>query len=442
MKQINSFHSMVLRLALPVALQTMLQSSFSLIDQLMIGQLGSVEVAAIGLAGKFSSMFSVLLGAVAAVAGIMLAQAMGAGDRQSRNRGFCLNLSLALGLAAVFTAVCLLFPGSIMSLYSRDAATVQTAAAYLRLVSLSFLPMALSSLLASLLRCMDRAGLPLYAGLAAAVGNTGLNYLLIFGKLGLPALGVEGAAVATALSQLLNMVILLVALGKCGAGLGLRWEWGRPGRAYLAILLPLLVTELLWSLGENVYGMIYGRLGTEPCAAMTLLNPIQSLVMGALSGLAQAAGILVGRQLGAGRRQEAYEQAKALLRYGLLGSAALSVLLLLLGRPYIGLYQVEPAVKSLAWQLTLVYAAVSPIKAQNMILGSGVLRSGGKTRYVMWIDIIGTWAFGVPLGLLAAFVWGLTIPWVYLLLSLEEGIRLAISLSVFRRKGWMQQISS
>ena len=274
MKQINSFHSMVLRLALPVALQTMLQSSFSLIDQLMIGQLGSVEVAAIGLAGKFSSMFSVLLGAVAAVAGIMLAQAMGAGDRQSRNRGFCLNLSLALGLAAVFTAVCLLFPGSIMSLYSRDAATVQTAAAYLRLVSLSFLPMALSSLLASLLRCMDRAGLPLYAGLAAAVGNTGLNYLLIFGKLGPPALGVEGAAVATALSQLLNMVILLVALGKCGAGLGLRWEWGRPGRAYLAILLPLLVTEMLWSLGENVYGMIYGRLGTEPCAAMTLLNPI------------------------------------------------------------------------------------------------------------------------------------------------------------------------
>ena len=201
------------------------------------------------------------------------------------------------------------------------------------------------------------------------------------------------------------------------------------------------MTELLWSLGENVYGVIYGRLGTEPCAAMTLLNPIQSLVMGALSGLAQAAGILVGKELGAGRRQEAYDRAKYLMGDGWLGSAALSALLLLLGRAYIGLYQVEPAVRAMAWQLMLVYAAVSPVKAQNMILGGGILRSGGKTRYVMWIDILGTWAFGVPLGLLAAFLWRLPIFWVYLLLSLEECVRLAVSLAVFRRKGWMQRIS-
>lgn len=442
MKQTNSFRSMVLRLALPVTLQTMLQSSFSLIDQLMIGQLGSVEVAAIGLAGKFASMFTVLLGAVAAAAGILLAQAMGAGDKQSRNRSFCLTLMLALGLAAGFTAVCMLAPDAIMGLYSRDAATVQTAASYLRLLALSFFPMAGSALLAALLRCMDRAGLPLYAGLAAALGNTGCNYLLIFGKLGLPAMGVEGAALATALSQLLNVLILLAAMGKHGAGLGLRWELSRPGRAFWAILLPLLVTELLWSLGENVYGVIYGRLGTEPCAAMTLLNPIQSLVMGALSGLAQAAGILVGKELGAGNRQEAYDRAKYLMGCGWLGSAALSVLLLLLGRAYIGLYQVEPAVRAMAWQLMLVYAAVSPFKAQNMILGGGILRSGGKTRYVMWIDILGTWAFGVPLGLLAAFLWQLPIFWVYLLLSLEECVRLAVSLAVFRRKGWMQRISS
>ena len=441
MKQTNSFRSMVLRLALPVTLQTMLQSSFSLIDQLMIGQLGSVEVAAIGLAGKFASMFSVLLGAVAAVAGILLAQAMGAGDSRSRNRSFSLTLTLALVLAAGFTAVCMLAPEAIMGLYSRDAATVETAASYLRLLALSFFPMAGSALLAALLRCMDRAGLPLYAGLAAALANTGCNYLLIFGKLGLPALGVEGAALATAFSQLLNVLILLAAMGKGGAGLGLRLELSRPGRAFWAILTPLLVTELLWSLGENVYGVIYGRLGTEPCAAMTLLNPIQSLVMGALSGLAQAAGILVGKELGAGKRQEAYDRAKYLMGYGWLGSAALSALLLLLGRAYIGLYQVEPAVRTMAWQLMLVYAAVSPVKAQNMILGGGILRSGGKTRYVMWIDILGTWAFGVPLGLLAAFLWRLPIFWVYLLLSLEECVRLAVSLAVFRRKGWMQRIS-
>ena len=170
------------------------------------------------------------------------------------------------------------------------------------------------------------------------------------------------------------------------------------------------MTELVWTLGENVYGVIYGRLGTEACAAMTLLNPIQSLVIGALSGLSQAAGILVGKELGSVEYYQAEQTAKAVLRYGLIGSAVLSVLLVVVGRLYLSLFAVEETVRTLAWQILLVYAAISPIKVQNMILG-GVLRSGGKTRDVLVIDLTGTWLFGVPLGLLAAFVWGLSIPW-------------------------------
>ena len=439
MERTSSFRKTVCRLALPVTLQSMLQSSFSLVDQLMIGQLGSVEIAAIGLASKFSSILSVLLGAVATVAGILLAQAMGAGDREGRNRSYWQNLLLALVLAAGFTVLCLACPGTIMGLYSEDAAAIEAAAAYLRYLSLSFLPMAAASMLSTLLRCMEKAELPLWAGMGAALLNTGLNYLLIFGKWGLPAMGVAGAALATSLSQLANAVFLWALLRRLRRGDRLAWARPRWDRTYLAVLLPLLATELMWSLGENVYGIIYGRLGTAPCAAMTLLNPIQSLVIGALSGLSQAAGILVGKELGAEDRDRAYGTARAILGYGLCGSAVLSVLLLVLGRAYLGLYQVEDLVRSLAWQITLVYAAISPVKVQNMILG-GVLRSGGRTQYVLGIDLCGTWVFGVPLGLLAAFVWGLSIPWVYLLLSLEECVRLALGLVVFRRKTWMQKL--
>ena len=103
--------------------------------------------------------------------------------------------------------------------------------------------------------------------------------------------------------------------------------------------------------------------------------------------------------------------------------------------------RVEPEVKRLTGQILTAYALIAPFKVQNMILGGGILRSGGRTRAVMWIDLIGTWVFGVPLGLLAAFVWKLTVPYVYFLLSLEECVRFAISLAVFRRRGWMQQIS-
>ena len=437
----NQFRKNVLRLALPVTLQSVLQSSFSLVDQVMVGQLGSVEIAAIGLAGKFFSIYTVMVAAVSTVAGILMAQAVGAEDAGSRDRSFRNNLLLALVLGLGFMTPCVLFPRKIMVLYAADRRTVAAAAAYLRILSLSCLPLAASSLLATLLRCLEKASLPLYAGIASVAVNTGFNYVLIFGKLGLPALGVEGAALASALSQFANLAVMLVLFRRCTGGLRLRWnvpgcqDWG----AYESVLLPLLATELLWSLGENVYGIIYGHLGTEPCAAMTLLNPIQSLVIGALSGLSQAAGILVGKELGAGKPEAASAGASRILRYGLAGSAALSCLLLVLGRFYLELFRVEAAVQIVAWQIMLVYAAISPVKVQNMILG-GVLRSGGKTRLVLWIDLCGTWVFGVPLGLLAAFVLGWSIPWVYLLLSLEECVRLTLGLTVFHRKTWIQKL--
>ena len=437
MRSTIAFRKSVFGLALPVTFQSMLQASFSLIDQIMIGQLGSLEVAAIGLAGKFASILSVMLAAVGSVAGILLAQAMGSGDQERQGRSYHQNLLLALALAAVFMALCLCCPVQIMGLYTTDAITAELAASYLRYLLPGFLPMAMAVLLSTLLRCMERASLPLYAGIGSALVNTGLNYLLIFGKLGLPAMGVEGAALASAIAQWGNCLLLWAMLRRCGG----MPKWVKPhwDRAFFAVLLPLLMTELVWTLGENVYGVIYGRLGTEACAAMTLLNPIQSLVIGALSGLSQAAGVLVGKELGSVEYYRAEQTAKAILRYGLIGSVILSLLLVIAGKLYLSLFAVEETVRTMAWQILLVYAAVSPVKVQNMILG-GVLRSGGKTRNVLVIDLTGTWLFGVPLGLLSAFVWGLSIPWVYLLLSLEECVRLLMGGIQLRRGSWMQTL--
>ena len=210
--------------------------------------------------------------------------------------------------------------------------------------------------------------------------------------------------------------------------------------AYGKILLPLLLCEFLWSLGENVYSGIYGHIGTQACAAMTMTAPIQGLTIGALCGLSQAAGILAGKSLGSQDYEKAYTDAKKLMRGGLLGSLILSGLLLLFGKYYTEIYQVELAVKQMAYELLVVFAFISPIKVQNMILGGGIIRSGGRTDYIMWIDIIGTWVFGVPCGLLAAFWLQLPVAWVYLLLSLEEGIRLAVSLIIFKKRIWMQKL--
>lgn len=442
MKQEKCFYQTVLKIALPVTFQSMLQSSFSVVDQIMTGQLGSVSIAGIGLGGRFSSLFSVLVSAIAAVAGIMIAQYMGKEDEQEISRSFFANLFLALGLACLFSILCMMFPWKIMGLYTKDERTRRAAAEYLRILALSCLPMAAGTLISTLLRCMEAAVIPLYAGMLAAVVNTGLNYVLIFGKLGFPKMGVRGAAFATVISQMVSCLLILMLFfrhyRRSEWKLRLVFRMDRKDRLqYMAMLMPVLTCEFFWSLGENVYTAIYGRMGTEACAAMTLTIPIQVLMIGALSGVSQAAGIIIGKTLGSGAYERAYKESKKLMWYGFWGSIALSLVLLLTGRFYVKIYQVEQPVKMAARQILTAFALIAPVKVQNMILGGGIIRSGGKTNYVMWIDLVGTWLFGVPLGLISAFLWRLTIPYVYFTLSLEECVRLGISLLLFRKKGWM-----
>ncbi len=441
----SGFSKSLIRIALPVTLQSLLQSSFSVIDQIMIGQLGSESIAGIGLGGKFASVYTVILGAVAAVAGIMAAQYVGAGNIKGLAKSFYLNLLIGSMIAGVFMTVCCLFPNGIMSLYTKDREVGEAAALYLRIYVLSFLPMAVSSMMAVVLRCIDAAVIPLLAGGFSVLLNTVLNYLLIFGKYGFPALGIQGAAIASVIAQIAALALTFLFFVKRLRSKGIRIPFdirlaGQERMGYLGILAPILVCEFMWSLGENVYAAIYGRLGTWPCAAMTMTGPVQGLMIGALSGLSQAAGIMIWKLLDNEAYEQAYGDSKRLMKYGFAGSLMLSVLLLLTGRYYVMIYNVEPQVQALAFQILVVFALVSPVKVQNMILGGGIIRSGGMTRYVMWIDLIGTWLFGVPLGLLAAFVWKLQIPYVYFILSLEEMVRLLISLALFRKRIWMRKL--
>ena len=446
MKQ-QSFFRSVIRIAIPVALQSMLQSSFSMIDQVMVGQLGSTSIAAIGIAGKFAFLYSVVIGAVTAIAGIMISQYTGQRDQRSADRSLCVNLLVAGGIGLGFTLLSLLFPGEIMGLYSEDPEAAASAASYLRLIAGTYLPMGAASTLSVMLRCEDRAKAPLYAAIASALTNTGLNYILIFGKLGAPALGIQGAAIASTASQWVN--VLMVALFFKDL-LFKRQErflpsvrlGGAERRQYLAMLLPVVVNEFLWGLGQNVFTVIYSHMGTQEVAAVALISPVESLLIGALSGFAQAAGILIGKRLGEEEQEKAYGEAKQLMWYGLLGSLALSLLLMLLRGSYVRIYHVEDYVLQSAQGLLAAFAVLAPFKVQNMILGGGIIRSGGKTKYIMWIDLMGTWLIGIPLGLLCARLLKLPVAGVYFMIGLEEIVRWAVSVWLFRSRKWIVKIES
>ena len=185
---------------------------------------------------------------------------------------------------------------------------------------------------------------------------------------------------------------------------------------------------------------IYGHLEKGDLASMSMTGPIQGLFMGALSGVSQAAGILIGKRLGAKEYEEAYQDSKKLIGYGFALSLVLSALLLWMREPYTALYRVEPSVRNTAAGLLSVFAILAPVKVANMILGGGIVRTGGKTTYIMIIDIIGTWLVGAPLGLITAFVFRLPIGWVYFILSQEELVRFLLTLLVFRSRKWIRSL--
>ena len=436
----RSFFMQAMRISVPVALQAMLQSSFSIVDQMMVGQLGSTQIAAVEIGGKPGFIFSFVSGAVATVTGIMVSQYMGRDEEDAVSGSMSVNLCAMLVVAAMTSLLCLAIPASLAALFTADAAVVAEATGYIRLVAPIFPMSGVASVLAVELRCRDHAGYPLYISVAAVAVNTLLNRLLIFGGAGLPALGVKGAAMASVASQLVQLGLMVAVYGRL-CRFRFRPAIGKSAfRQYMAMLLPIVANEFLWTVGQSVNTGIYGHMGTAELAGMALTGPVQGLMIGALSGLSQAAGILIGKQLGQGNYDTAYRQSVKLCGYGLAGSLALSALLIALRGFYVGFFRVESQVRDIGAGLLLIFAVLAPVKVQNMILGGGVIRSGGKTRYIMVIDMLGTWLVGVPLGLLTGVALKLPIGWVYFILSQEELFRLVLSIAMFRSRKWMNTI--
>ena len=431
----KSFLKTVLVIAVPITLQSMLQSSFSMIDQIMIGQLNEVAIASIGIVGKFTGIYNVLIAAFSTIAGIMISQYLGNKNQNEIHRSFFINLYLSLILAFFFMFISMAFSEKIIYLYNKDPELINCASLYLRIISFGYLPLAFISISSCLFRCVQKASLPLYVSIGSAIINTVLNYVLIF----IFDLGVSGAGIATLISQVFNFIVMFILFIKNRDLVQKESESIEKFKLsfFVKMLLPLLICEFIWSLGENVYAAIYGNMSLSDSCAMTLINPIQGLMIGALCGIASASGIIIGKKLGEGDYDEAYHDAKKLMTYGFIGSIILSVIIILTRGIYVNIYNVEMSIQNMTKAILLSYAIIAPFKVANMILGGGILRSGGKTSYTMFIDMIGTWAFGVPLGLITAFVLHLSIDKVYLLLSLEEVIRFIISLFIFKSRKWM-----
>lgn len=442
----KEFYQNIKKIAVPITVQSLLQAALSLIDQIMIGNLGSASIAGVGLAAKFISLFTVTMTAIVTVAGILIAQYKGNKSKEGINNSFFCNLYFSLTVAIVFIILSLVLPRQIMGLYSKDSATIEQASIYLRIMAIGFIPQTVTLMFSALLRNMELAKAATVASGVSVLTNTILNYLFIFGVGIFPKMNVAGAALATSLSRIieLGIIIVLFLKSKDEKGIELKFVFTF-GKDFIKkigyVLVPILLCEFLWSLGENVYAIIYGHIGTEACAAMTLTYPIQTIAIGALSGVSASAGIIIGESLGAGKNDKAYEEAVRFMKMTVAAAVVLGIIISLLAGYYVKLYNVSPETRNVTIYILYAYSLVFCGKVVNMVLGGGVLRSGGQTKYIMLIDLIGTWLIGVPLGIITAYVLKLPIYYVYFILSLEEYVRVLLGVKVFKSRRWMKNIA-
>lgn len=442
-KQLN--FKTLFSIALPISIQSLLQSSLGMIDQIMIGQLGETAVASVNLGTRLMFIMVYSLSGISAVSSIYTSQYEGAGTKEKHSA--VMKITILEGLLCVlpFLIAGLFFPQQIVRIFSEDNTVIQKGANYLFITAFGFIPKLFSISISAILRCTGRAKITLITGLSSVAINTVLNLIFIFGFGPIKAHGVEGAAIATVIAIFIEATINIIYLEKTK----------HPSRLSLAIkakadkgfykkfaitTLPAIGNECFWALGDAIYSGIYGHMSTVSLAAITLTFPIQGMSVGFFSGLSAAAGVIIGNNLGAKKTKEAYTLAWDFFKLCIIGCGIIGILIVLFGSVYLKFYNVTDEVKLYTKSLLAIFACYLWVKVSNMVMLGGVLRSGGKTRYTLILDLIGTWGIGIPLGFLCAFVFKWNILMVYTAINIEEVIRLTLGLIKVKSKDWISII--
>ncbi len=439
------FWGLIFKIGFPVALQNLIFNSLTLVDNMLVGGLGDSHIAAVGVAGKLNFIFSVLLFGINSGANIFSAQFWGKKDLKGVRMVLGTSLMIGMSIAVIFTFVGILFPHQVVDIFSDDPEVIRLGASYLRILALTFPIGAISSSFSIQSRGVGRPQVPLLASATALILNAILDYILIYGKLGMPMMGIEGAAVATVIAKVVECVILLsVIYGKKYElavklkdlkGLNRKFV----GR-FIGPVTPVMINELLWAVGVTGYTYFYGKLGTEAVATIQILDIINGMFFSLFMGLGNACGAIIGNLIGAGEEQTARIYAKRSILVGVSMGAITSVLLLLGAPFFLSFFSISEATLIVCKKTLLVYAAYTIPKLINMIMIVGVCRSGGDTVYSAIIDVGAPWLIGLPLAFLGVQVLALPVYWVMALINIEELVKSILGLYRLISGKWLHNL--
>lgn len=442
----RAFFSALLKIALPITLQQLALSLLNATDVLLIGQLGETAVAAVGLANQIFFLLNLLLFGIVSGSAIFTAQFWGRRDLASIRQVMGIGLLLAVSGGLAFTLLAVFAPETALGFYTRDPQVISQGSRYLRVVGLSYVVTAITYTFSAVLRSTEHVKLPTAVTVVALAIKTALGYVLIFGHLGFPQMGVVGAAVATCVARYGECVALLIlAYARRTPAAARPRELLGASRAFVRRFLvttaPVVLEEMAWSLGVTTYYAIYARIGTDSIAAVNIASTIEGLAFVTFIGLGNSAAIMIGNKIGAGELDHAALYSGRFMRLSVAIGLAAGALILAGARPILGLYKITPETQALAHTILIIMSCVLWAKASNMVMIVGIMRAGADTRFAFAADVGPMWLVGVPMALVGAFVLHLPTPLVYLMAMSDEVSKFFVSAWRVRSMRWIHRVA-
>ena len=440
-----SFLKKIAVIAVPVALQNLLTTTASMVDTMMIASLGTTEVGAVGLCAQFSSlMFSGYWGFVGGGM-LFFAQYFGAKDDDGINRSYGLTLTCMMTVGLLFGLMAVCFPEVVMRMYTDKPHIRAIGIEYLRIAGFAYPLMVFSMAMASLLRCTGKVRIPLWGSIAGVFTNIFMNWVLIFGRLGAPKMGVRGAALATVLAQCVSCLVVLFAAFRSGhpylLAIRRHFRWNRRFiRIYLKKCFPILCNEVLIGVGNMVINIVLGRQPEEAIAALAVFRTLEGLVIGFFAGFSNAASVLVGTEVGAGHPDRAFGRAWRLiyLCQGII--ALLGVILIALHTPILTVMGMHGESFRLAFGMMLIYLSFGIIRMGNWAQND-TFRSAGDATTGTVMEIVFMYLMVLP----CVCVSGLILKWptlaVFALCYADEPTRYRLMQIHLHKGKWIRPVT-
>ena len=441
----KTFIRSMLSLAVPVAIQQFITASLNMVDVVMVGQLGEASIAALGLANQVFFLLILFLFGVTSGMAIFTAQFWGKRDEENIRTVLGICLTVAIFVGTLFTLAATLIPETVLRFYTEDPEVIALGSSYLRIVGLSYIFMAITTSYYAVLRSITMVRMTVIVSVIALALKTTLGYLLIFGIGPFPALGVRGAAIGTAFGWIFQCALILILVYRLKTPLAANpMTFFRFDRTFLAKVLktamPAAANEVFWSVGITIYNAVYARIGTDAIASVQINSTVEDIAFVFFIGLGNACAIMIGNKIGEGEKELAFEYGR---RYTILTVAVAlfaGLIVLLVRGPVVSLYEISPQAAANARQLMLIFASSAWLRSINFILFVGVLRSGGDTRFAMFMELTTIWTVGVPAALIGGFVLHLPVTGVYLMVLLEELVKAVVITRRYFSRRWIHDL--